>query len=144
MDVAVVAIAMDMAVGVVHLVSVWQARSVYRPGAVVCHSSALQELCSVQTRSRAAVATPVIHCVAVHCFATVHVSPLSMEENVLPATHAEHERSLDADPMVDKPWPAGHVFHVTQASSPAELVKVPAVHGAHLRFDEVVAYAEMR
>ena len=66
----------------------------------------------------------------------VHASPLSAAENVDPTVQGAHWRSAVAEPAVDMPWPTAHVFHATQPSLPALVLKLPAAHAAHSRFDE--------
>lgn len=137
-DVAVV-MAFDKAAGVLHFVSALHTRLLCRPGAMVCHSSALQDVCSVHTRSDDKVASCVIHCVEEHCVASLHASPLFDAEYVAPSMHAEHTRSDATVPVVDMPWPTGQVFQAVHVASPAVPVKRPSVQDVHMRSDEAVA-----
>ena len=60
----------------------------------------------------------------VHTVVGRQADPLSEGENVLPSTHAAHERSAVDDPSCDIPEPIAHVFqalHVTLL--PAEVLK---------------------
>jgi hypothetical protein len=141
-DVTVV-VAIDVAVGVLHLVSALHIRSVCRSGAMVCHSSTLQDVCSVHTRFDDKVAACVIHCVDEHSVTGLHASPLLDAEYVVPGMHAEHTRSDAAVPVVDIPWPTGQVFQAVHEASPAVLVKRPSAQDEHIRSDETVAYAKM-
>jgi hypothetical protein len=79
-------------------------------------------------RSLLAVAAAVVRNPAAHgALTAVHASPLFAGENVEPATHPAHWRSVVAEPTKDMPWPAVHVAHVEQLSVAVVLVLVLAL-----------------
>jgi hypothetical protein len=67
--------------------------------------------------------------------------PSLTAENVEPATHGMHCRSLEAVPSTDMPWPTAQVAHVALSIWPALPVNVPATLTAHVRSLLAVAAA---
>ena len=67
--------------------------------------------------------------------------PSSTAENVEPATHGTHCRSLVAVPSTDTPWPTAQVAHAALSIWPALPVNVPATLTAQVRSLLAVATA---
>ena len=66
-----------------------------------------------------------------HTVVVAHGAALSVDEYVLPATHATHERSVVGVPSTASPSPAGHLLHSAHDSLTAG-ANVPDAHGVHV------------
>jgi hypothetical protein len=62
-------------------------------------------------------------------------------ENVLPAVHVAHWRSVVAVPAATMPEPTGHVDHVVPVTWPSVVVNDPSATGLHTKSLPAVAAA---
>ena len=112
-------------------------RSVVFVGAAVCLLPGAQSEITLQVRLEVAVAAVDSYSVAVHSVSAMQV-PLS---EYLPVPQAEHTRSDVRSGATLSVSPAAHFRHALQALALGCELKVPAAHGAQVRFDVAVASA---
>jgi len=92
------------------------------------------------TRSDVLVAAATVCSPALHSMrASAHALALSTGENVEPATHCSHCRSLEAVPSCDSPSPAGQVRHAEQLFCPCADENWPSRQVAQTRSFHAVA-----